>query len=513
MAYLTRLIIILIITALAPSCNYSEDGIKVDNWEILYEQDKNLSHIIKKSEWQPLSIPATFKLPHTDIKDFRYVWLRGRFEIKDNPDKYYGLTIGKVVLTEETYLNNKLIGKTLKKRINWSPLPRNYVFPEKTLKKGQNNIHIRLGLYSKYDGGILNDIYILDEDSFDLNEQFENLIFSHIPAGIVVMSSLFILPILIIFIYNRRDKLILYGLLALIIYLCHILTQLTTNRMISFELLFAIKTAITPLFVMIFILILQSIYKIYLTAYNRIILSILFTFIIIIFAFYNSNFNLQISIVIRILSLCIALPFFVFMIYRLNSISKDRFLLLMIITISVIVSAIIIFEAHFMYRGGRYTDVISIFSPISLLTLSAILLSREVMKRRIELEHFYKTLKKGEGHEKELPITDTSEEKLKRVIDFIHENYTSDLSREGLAAAVGINTNYMGSLFKSYTGKTINEYINQLRIDEAIKQLKKKDIRITDIAFSIGFESLVTFNRVFKKIMGTTPTEYRENII
>ncbi len=71
----------------------------------------------------------------------------------------------------------------------------------------------------------------------------------------------------------------------------------------------------------------------------------------------------------------------------------------------------------------------------------------------------------------------------------------------------------MGSLFKSYTGKTINEYMNQLRIEEAIKQLKNKNIKVTDIAFSIGFESLVTFNRIFKKTMGTTPTEYRESNI
>ncbi len=53
MTYLTRQIIILIITAVAPSCNNNEDQIKADNWEILYEQDKNSSRVIKKAAGNP----------------------------------------------------------------------------------------------------------------------------------------------------------------------------------------------------------------------------------------------------------------------------------------------------------------------------------------------------------------------------------------------------------------------------------------------------------------------------
>lgn len=50
-------------------------------------------------------------------------------------------------------------------------------------------------------------------------------------------------------------------------------------------------------------------------------------------------------------------------------------------------------------------------------------------------------------------------------------NYMENISREGLAGAIDISTDYMSRLFKTYTGKKINEYINDLRIQEAMKKL------------------------------------------
>jgi AraC-like DNA-binding protein len=268
--------------------------------------------------------------------------------------------------------------------------------------------------------------------------------------------------------------------------------------------------SITPLVFISFILIIQSIYRIFLSNYNRIIVPLLLLFVLIIILSHESDYYYQIGFILRLISVIICIPFFIFLIYKLNRIYPDKFLLRMIITMAIISTIIIVIETYLGTTGGRFTDILGIFSPVFYITILAVLISREIMKRRLELEFSYDILKRYEGHEKELSITDSSEEKLKRVIDFINENYTSDLSREGLAAAVEINPNYMGSLFKTYTGKTINEYINHLRIENAIKQLKEKKRKITDIAFSVGFESLVTFNRVFKKTRGKTPTEYRD---
>ena len=138
------------------------------------------------------------------------------------------------------------------------------------------------------------------------------------------------------------------------------------------------------------------------------------------------------------------------------------------------------------------------------------------MNNKIETALLYSKLKKpyprGAGPDDDRPaITESSEEKLKRVIAFIEENYTSDISREGLAAAVDLNPNYMSRIFTSYTGKKINEYINELRIKNAVKKIGEGDMLIIDIALACGFESLSTFNRAFKKYTGKTPSEFKTN--
>jgi two-component system, response regulator YesN len=116
---------------------------------------------------------------------------------------------------------------------------------------------------------------------------------------------------------------------------------------------------------------------------------------------------------------------------------------------------------------------------------------------------------------KDYPMTPGTEQKIMGAISYIGENYIFDISREGLAASLGISPNHLGKYFKIHTGMKINEYINNLRIrDAAEKILKNPDESIINIAFSVGFESLSTFNRVFLKIIGLSPTEYREkNII
>ena len=100
-------------------------------------------------------------------------------------------------------------------------------------------------------------------------------------------------------------------------------------------------------------------------------------------------------------------------------------------------------------------------------------------------------------------------EKIKTVIAYIDENFTSNISREGLAAVIDMHPNYMGSQFKKYTGQSLSRYINQLRIDEAIRQLESGNSTVFNIAYSVGYKNIVTFNRIFKDITGKTPSEHK----
>jgi AraC-like DNA-binding protein len=107
-------------------------------------------------------------------------------------------------------------------------------------------------------------------------------------------------------------------------------------------------------------------------------------------------------------------------------------------------------------------------------------------------------------------ITDKTEEKVKQVINYVKANYSSDISREGLAASVDVHPDNLGKLFKIYTDKKLGDYINELRITEAATKLIETEDSIINIAFLVGFESLRTFNRIFPKYMKTTPEKYRK---
>jgi AraC-like DNA-binding protein len=104
----------------------------------------------------------------------------------------------------------------------------------------------------------------------------------------------------------------------------------------------------------------------------------------------------------------------------------------------------------------------------------------------------------------------SQEEKISPILKYIEKNFASDITRESLAEEFNFNPDYLGKIFKSITGKKIGEYINELRIKRAAEKLSSTDALIIDIAYSVGFESLRTFNRAFKNETGFSPKEYRE---
>ena len=64
-------------------------------------------------------------------------------------------------------------------------------------------------------------------------------------------------------------------------------------------------------------------------------------------------------------------------------------------------------------------------------------------------------------------------------------------------------------MFKRSTGVTVTEYLTRVRIERVKELLLNPNLRISEIAFQTGFQSLTHFNRVFLKLTGQSPTEYR----
>jgi YesN/AraC family two-component response regulator len=95
---------------------------------------------------------------------------------------------------------------------------------------------------------------------------------------------------------------------------------------------------------------------------------------------------------------------------------------------------------------------------------------------------------------------------------FIRENQEEDLSLGQVAKAVNTSSFYFCKMFKKATGVNFTEYVSRVRIESAKNLLLNQNLRISEIAYQVGFQSLTHFNRVFKKIAGQAPTEYRLNL-
>lgn len=99
-----------------------------------------------------------------------------------------------------------------------------------------------------------------------------------------------------------------------------------------------------------------------------------------------------------------------------------------------------------------------------------------------------------------------------RAKQFIHEHQGDEISLGDVAHAVNTSTFYFCKLFKKTTGLNFTEYLSRVRIEKARNLLLNPNLRISEVAFSAGFQSLTHFNRIFRRMAGESPTQYREKL-
>ena len=100
-------------------------------------------------------------------------------------------------------------------------------------------------------------------------------------------------------------------------------------------------------------------------------------------------------------------------------------------------------------------------------------------------------------------------EHIERARQFIDGHCAEPLTLSGLSALAGVTETYFCRAFKNHTGKSVFEYILDMRILRAMLALRSGDTKIAAIGYDSGFNDLAHFNRVFKKRVGKTPREYR----
>lgn len=99
-----------------------------------------------------------------------------------------------------------------------------------------------------------------------------------------------------------------------------------------------------------------------------------------------------------------------------------------------------------------------------------------------------------------------------RAKEYIQEHQAEDLTLSQVARAVNSSTFYFCKVFKKATGINFTDYVSRVRIEKAKNLALNPNLRISEIAFEVGFQSLTHFNRVFKKITGLSPTQYRAQL-
>lgn len=90
---------------------------------------------------------------------------------------------------------------------------------------------------------------------------------------------------------------------------------------------------------------------------------------------------------------------------------------------------------------------------------------------------------------------------------------TGNLSNERIAAAIGVSTNYLTSMFQTYLGISLHKYVVNVRIERAQQMMLSGKVNVTETANRTGFSSIHVFSKTFKSILGISPSQFMDEIV
>lgn len=96
--------------------------------------------------------------------------------------------------------------------------------------------------------------------------------------------------------------------------------------------------------------------------------------------------------------------------------------------------------------------------------------------------------------------------------EYIDKHKTEELSLAGVAKAAGASVFHFCKVFHKSTGLKFTDYVARVRLQDARNRLLNPNLRISEIAYDVGFQSLTQFNRAFKRVFGQSPTDFREHL-
>jgi AraC-like DNA-binding protein len=507
------------------------------DWKIMVGDDmKYADPVYNDSSWDSFKLPGLM-IPYVRPKAGKkgFVWVRKTIHIDKNlPKQDIGLILGTISQADETFFNGAKIGSTGRfpddAHSMWN-YPRHYQVPHNLIQYGSDNvIAIRIYFYIYCDMiGTPAIANISDMQSSKNIKEFLLLILNYV---IVAMGVPFFIIFFLFFIRRRNSQEYLYYALQLLCGLFIVLDACISwnvygNLVNRYKILGVAWVALNvahPIF-------LHRIYELKRKRTETFLWSLI-SIVVIIAIFFCDESNLyELGLLLIVLTTQIGfynLSCHIYALYKKRPYST----LFSIFGMTVILGAMHDGYTYFLKYTGlsvgsltpyfenmyfSYTAFMLYMGTSAVLVHRFISIMEEVEDLNTSLESFVienallnerlmQTQKKGAQHN----LTDRSEEKIHRILSYIQDNYKFDISREGLAASINIHPDNLSKLFKISTNMKLGDYINEMRIKDAAKSLAETDEKVIDIAFSVGFDSLRTFNRVFPKFMKTTPEKYRK---
>ena len=160
---------------------------------------------------------------------------------------------------------------------------------------------------------------------------------------------------------------------------------------------------------------------------------------------------------------------------------------------------------------GHYPNTSYILSCIQQMMLARTLTYHNELKRQAALlqilaaliEVHHDTLSAEEQHEYPYRVY------LQQALDYMNTHLHENIKISEIASHIGIDRSYLSNIFKSTLELSPQEYLMTLRMDRAAELLENTDDKITSIASAVGYSDPLTFTKMFKRIKGMSPSDWR----
>lgn len=134
---------------------------------------------------------------------------------------------------------------------------------------------------------------------------------------------------------------------------------------------------------------------------------------------------------------------------------------------------------------------------------------REKFSSMLRLLHIFAELLSMKSNQIVVAENNAEHPTVVKAKQLIEERLTEELSLGQIAQDVHVSPFHLCKLFRRSTGMTFTEYVSRRRTEKAKSLLLNPQLRVSEIVYEVGFQSLTHFNRIFKKLVGESPTRFR----